>query len=71
MNGFEHQVLPEGVQRVTAALQAAGHLCPPLILLSQDLPGLTGASKADVVHDHAVTPVQSAPVATTLVQEAP
>ncbi|PUE39009.1 YbaK/EbsC family protein [Limnohabitans sp. Bal53] len=32
MNGSEHQVLPEGVQRVKAALQAAGHAHKPVML---------------------------------------
>ena len=71
MNGPEHQVLPEGGQRVKAALQAAGHLGPLRTLLSQDLPGLTGASAGDAAHDRAAAPAQKAPVATPMAQEAP
>lgn len=50
---------------------AAGHPHGVFRLRPEDLPGLTGASPSDVVQDSTDSPVQTAPVATPLTQEAP
>ena len=64
-------LLDQDLWRFDEIWAAAGHPHGVFCLRPQDLPGLTGASAADVVQDCAATPVQTAPVATPLAQEAP
>lgn len=64
-------LLDQDLWRFDEIWAAAGHPHGVFRLSPQDLPGLTGASAADVVQDCAATPVQSASVAAPLTQEAP
>lgn len=64
-------LLDQDLWRFDEIWAAAGHPHGVFRLRPQDLPGLTGASAAEVVQDSTDIPVQMAPVTTPLAQEAP
>ena len=64
-------LLDQDLWRFDEIWAAAGHPHGVFRLSPQDLPGLTGASAAEVVQDSTDIPVQMAPLTTPLAQEAP
>jgi prolyl-tRNA editing enzyme YbaK/EbsC (Cys-tRNA(Pro) deacylase) len=63
-------LLDQDLWRFDEIWAAAGHPHGVFRLSPQDLPGLTGASAAEVVQDSTDIPVQMAPLTTPLAQEA-